>query len=154
MTYPTIMSGTPSGDASRTPATVVPRAQGGTGVTTTPSAPASFTPANPTATSSASLVMTGVAAIATALVAETIGARFGTGVAPANGAAVTGTRFGTLGDPTVEAAAVGQGLPFTFTAVLTLVAGTTYWFDVALATANASDAASVTNVGMSFAETS
>lgn len=178
MTYPNVLTGNQfQGDTGRIPPTVVPRTQGGTGVNTTPAASTAFHPANPAATSSTSLVMmglgstcqftpassgkvavtvTGFAQIATAAVPETVGARFGTGAAPANGAAVPGgaTRFGAVGDQAVQPAAVGQGVGFSFTDVLQLVAGTTYWFDLALLTSAGADAASVTNVSMSFVETS
>lgn len=130
-------------------------------------APASPSPASPAATSSATLqmmglavpftpastaprvlvIVTGVAATATAAASVTVGGRYGTGTAPANGAAVTGTRFGPSADAVLgPAAAAGAGVPFTVTDVLTLAPGTAYWLDLAVATGNASDAASVTAV--------
>jgi hypothetical protein len=133
----------------------------------------SATPANPTATSSTSLkmmglaaaftptnqapavlvIITGVAATATAVQAITVGGRYGTGTAPANAAAVTGTRFGAATDPVIGPAALaGNGIPFTLAAVLNLNPGTAYWFDLAVATGNASDAASVTSIGVTIAE--
>lgn len=146
---------------------------GGTGRTTSPAAAQSFAPANPAPTSSTTEVMMGLgstcsytpastgrvlvivglfATTATGLVSITAGGRFGTGTAPANGAAVTGTAFGPVADPAIRAPAIGQfgGMPFS--AVLSLTAGTTYWFDLAVSTANASDAASVANVTVSIAE--
>lgn len=140
----------------------------------TATAPASSTPSNPTATSATSLkmmglaaaftptnqspqvlvIITGVAATATGAAAVTVGGRYGTGTAPANAAAVTGTRFGAAADPVIgPGAAAAAGVPFTLAAVLgPLAAGTAYWFDLALATGNASDAASVTAVGVTIAE--
>jgi hypothetical protein len=156
-------------------ASALPRAQGGTGVTTTPAAPASFAPSNPASTTSTTLVMMGLGstcaftpassgkvlvnviayvATATAAVSATVGARYGTGTAPSNGAAVTGTAFGGAADPAVTGSGTGNRSCVAFTAVLSLSASTAYWFDLALLTANASDAASVINVQMSFLETS
>ncbi len=134
---------------------------------------AGFAPSNPAATSSTSLkmmglacaftpanpggivlvTMSGVASTATAAVAVTAGGRYGTGSAPANGAAVTGTRFGAASDLTLgPAAAAAAGIPFTLTALLQLISGTAYWFDLAVATGNASDAASVASIGVTIAE--
>lgn len=129
-------------------------------------------PANPAATASTSLVMmglagsftpagsglvlvnvTGVAATATAAVAATVGGRYGTSSAPANGDAVSGTRFGGVGDQTLgPAAAAAAGIGFALTALLQLVTGTAYWFDLAVATATGADHASVANVGMTIIE--
>lgn len=139
-------------------------------------APAQLTPANPAATASTSLVMMGLGSTlaytpassglvlitvggmffsSTAAVAVTLTGRYGTGGAPANGAAVTGTRWPGAADPTFGATtAAAAGNPFSFTAILTLVKGTAYWFDLALATANAADAASAANLFVSIAELS
>ena len=136
-------------------------------------APVTVKPAAPAATASLTLVMMGLGAtcaytpsvsgvvlvavtgylqVATAVASLQVGCRYGTGTAPVNGAAVTGTRFGALGDPQLRPAAVGVPTAFAFTEVLSLVAGTAYWFDLALLTGNAADAASVTNISMTFAE--
>lgn len=141
------------------------------GLTSSPAA--SSVPSNPTATSSATLkmmglaaaftptnaapqvlvIITGVAATATGAQTVTVGGRYGTGSAPANAAAVTGTRFGAAADPVIgPGAAAGAGIPFTLAAVLNLQPGVAYWFDLAVATGNTSDAASVTAVGVTTAE--
>ena len=106
---------------------------------------AAFTPSN--AAPQVLVIITGVAATATGAQTVTVGGRYGTGTAPANAAAVTGTRFGPAADAVVgPAAAAAAGVPFTVTDVLTLSPGVAYWFDLAVATGNASDAASVTSV--------
>jgi Periplasmic copper-binding protein (NosD) len=136
----------------------------------------SFAPANPTATASASLVMMGLGTTctftpkgsgsvmatacgfwntATASINGTLSARFGTGTAPANAAAVTGTRWGTgTADASINAARTQSGaVPFSFTQVITgLTAGTAYWFDLTTSTTNAADSATITNVEMTFVE--
>ena len=135
------------------------------GLATAPAAASA--PSNPTATSSTTLkmmglaeaftpsnqspqvlvIITGVAATATGAQTVTVGGRYGTGTAPANAAAVTGTRFGPASDAVAgPGAAAAAGIPFTITDVLTLSPGVAYWFDLAVATGNASDAASVTAV--------
>jgi hypothetical protein len=136
-------------------------------------APAGFTPSNPTATASTTLVMMGLGSTCaytpagsgivlvnvsgyvqtlTAVTTVTFGGRYGTGTAPANGAAVTGTRFGAAGDPSAGPPAVGRPAAIALTALLTLTPATAYWFDLALLTGNASDSAELTNVSMTFAE--
>ena len=55
---------------------------------------------------------------------------FGTGTAPANGAAATGTQ---IGQSTSFTSLSGQTVPVTLTGIITgLTPGTAYWFDVAL----------------------
>jgi hypothetical protein len=151
------------------------RSLGGTGVTTTPAVPAGFTPANPATTVSTTLVMMGLGTTvaftprssglvvvtfacsvltATAVAAVTVGPRFGTGAAPANGVAVTGTRFGVLGDISTQAPAITVPDSVSAQAVLSLTVNTAYWFDLALATATAADAATMTNVSFTLVETS
>lgn len=139
-------------------------------------APLQFTPGNPAATSSTTLVMMGLGSTLaytpassglvlitvggvfftnTAAVSVTLTGRYGTGAVPGNGAAVQGTRWPGAADPVLSATtAIGVGDPFAFTAILTLVKGTTYWFDLALATANAADAAVLSNLAASIAELS
>ena len=136
--------------------------------------PAGFQPANPASTVSTTLVMmglgttvtytpsgsgkvlvnvTGQGQTATSIAQITVGPRYGAGTAPANGVAVTGTRFGTGADIIVRggnAANVPSG--FSFTDVLILTPGTTYWFDMGLATGTAADAASVVNMSLTFVE--
>lgn len=123
----------------------------------------SSTPADPASTVSTTLVMmglgsswaitpassgkvlvnvTGGVTTATAVVNFFYTGRFGTGTAPLNGAAVSGTRFGAVEDAISAASAAGVYLPFAFTALVTLTPGTAYWFDLALSTTNAADAAS------------
>jgi len=130
-------------------------------------------PANPSATSSVSLVMMGLGAtlaftpastgivlvsmsgtaqIATGVQTITLGGRYGTGTAPVNGAAASGSRFGASADQSLKPAAVASGVAWALTDVLSLVAGTAYWFDIALATGNASDAASLQTIGCSLVE--
>jgi hypothetical protein len=155
--------------------TPLSRALGGTGVATTPAAPASFTPANPATTASTTLVMMGLGstvaytprssglvlvmfscsvATATAVAVITIGPRFGTGGAPANGVAVTGTRFGVVADITTQAPSTTAPDSVSAQAVLALTANTAYWVDLALATAVGADAATMTNVSIALVELS
>lgn len=136
-------------------------------------APTKFQPANPASTVSTSLVMMGMGAtctytptgsglvqvnlvtyvnIATTVNQITTGARFGTGTAPANGAAVTGTRFGSNADPVGSPSAITKYQAMVFLDVLTLTPGTPYWFDVALATNNGADAVSCISTSITFAE--
>ena len=139
-------------------------------------APAAFHPSSPTGTSSTTLVMMGLGAtctytpigtgkvlvnvaayatIATAPTGIVVGGRYGTGTAPNNGDAVTGTRFGPAGDPGMRSSAStgnANSVAAPFTDVLTLTPGTTYWFDLAVATTNAADAASVNSISMTFLE--
>jgi hypothetical protein len=133
----------------------------------------SFAPANPAAITSVTPVMLGLgttclftpissgktmvavsgfASTATAAVAVTLNGRFGTGSAPANAAAASGTVFGPVGNIALTGSAVNLPLAFSFNAVVTLTAASTYWFDLTCGTANGSDAASVVNVTMSFYE--
>jgi hypothetical protein len=102
------------------------------------------------------VVVEGLATTATAVADLAYSGRFGTPAsgAPANGAAVVGTIFGTRAGvtSTIRPALVSIGVPFTLTAVLSLVKGTSYWFDIALNTGNAADAASVTNMSISLVE--
>lgn len=137
-------------------------------------APVQLTPAGPGATASTTLVMMGLGSTLaytpastglvlitvggqfftnTAAVGVTLTGRYGTGTPPVNGAAVTGTRWPAAADPTFGAATTTTaGNPFSFTAMLALVKGTTYWFDLALATANAADAAVLGNLFATIAE--
>lgn len=153
------------------------RANGGTGVTTTPAAPAVFTPGNPGATLSTTLVMMGLGAtitytatssgkvlviisgfhqIATAVQTNTIGARFGTGTAPNNGDAVTGTRFGGVADASIRPPSVGGPCAWSFNAVLSLTPNTATWFDIALACPNGAgaDSTQINTIGASIVELS
>lgn len=154
------------------PGTILPVSQGGTGVAV---ARATLTnkPTDPNTTVSATLVMMGlgsgwaitptstgkilvtiVGQVTTAVgaAAITVGARYGTSTAPTNGAAVTGTVFGAKADWTMTASTAALKLGFAFTEILSLTAATAYWFDIALATANGSDAASATNLSITAVE--
>lgn len=114
----------------------------------TPPAIGQATPANPTGTNSLTGVMMGLGTTITPsksgtmliVVSGTIandtannGAqvqlRYGTGTAPANGAALTGTAIG--GAPRHTSNGTGVS-PFTVNAVASLVTGTTYWIGLAL----------------------
>jgi hypothetical protein len=119
-----------------------------------PAASAGFAPANPTGTANNTtgvmmglgstitytptgsgkvlVNLAGVAAISAGAAGSfTLGARFGTGTAPANGAAATGTAFGPASDMQVrcQAVAAGVGAPFSIPARLSLTPATAYWFD-------------------------
>lgn len=91
---------------------VIPRSQGGTGVSTTPAAPAVFSPANPTGTASASLVHMGLGATcfytpaSSGNVLVTV-----TGVISGTAAATGGIggRYGTLAAPVANATTVAAG---------------------------------------------
>lgn len=154
------------------PGTVLPVVQGGTGRTV---AAATLTnkPNDPSATTSATLVMqglgsgwaitpvssgkvlviiTGEATTATAASATTVGGRYGTSTAPTNNAAVTGTAFGAKADFTFTPVGTGLKTPFAFNEIISLTAGTAYWFDLALA--SAANAASVSNLAISALEVS
>lgn len=124
------------------------------------------TPVSPSATGSTSLVMMGLGGTftitpassgtvqatingqlttATGVATISYAPRFGTGGAPANGAAVTGTNFGAVGTFTTQAPATNANVPMSITGLVTLTPGTAYWFDLALATSSGADAASFTN---------
>jgi hypothetical protein len=137
-------------------------------------APAAFLPADPASTVSVNIPVmmgtgatcaytpagtglvqvnvTGFGATATAAVQFNIGPRFGTGTAPVNGAADTGTRFGCLADQLIKVPSIGGKTAWAFTAQIQLVTGTSYWFDVAVSTNTAADAASVSGIGMTIQE--
>jgi hypothetical protein len=124
-----------------------------------------FGPFNPLGTNSTTKVMMGMggtvtltpknsfvtriiwkatAKTATALTNTLVNAYYGTGAAPANGAAPTGTALQTQ-DDLLEAGAVNTGATVFFVSVIILT-GQAYWFDLALATGNTSDTASLSNV--------
>jgi hypothetical protein len=131
-------------------------------------------PSNPAATASTSLVMMGVGGTCkitpgsggkvqvaisglvftnTAVVNLTFGARFGTGTAPVNGAAVTGTRWGSgAADLVTRGVAIAVGTPFCLVDLLTLTPATAYWFDIALLTSVGADTAAVTNLSFTAEE--
>jgi hypothetical protein len=94
----------------------------------------------------------GLGATAGAAVQFNVGPRFGTGTAPVNGAADTGTRFGTTADQLIKVPSISGNTSFGFTAQVQLVTGTAYWFDLAISTNTAGDAASVSAVSMTITE--
>ena len=133
-------------------------------------APLVAKPANPTGNSTTSLLMCGCAVAFTPAGSgivqvvisaactnsavgsnNTVGARFGTGTAPINGAAVTGTRIGPSAADYVAGDATVFTDPFTITDILTLVAGTTYWFDLCQAS-SAATTVTIVNISMSIIE--
>jgi hypothetical protein len=136
-----------------------------------PALPASFQPSGPAATTSATLVMMGlgstcvytprgsgsVLVTVTGILTDsaagncTLGGRYGTGTAPANGAAVSGTRFGSGSIDFTVTPAAGGWVPFALTQLIALTPGTAYWFDLALAVPAAATA-SVKAVSMTIAE--
>lgn len=133
--------------------------------------PAAFSPSNPSSTTSTSGVMMGLGSTIsytpryTGTIKVTIAGvifngaaaayavptpKFGSGAAPPNGFAVTGNSFGgygSNGSPHVGSenttSAVGWYASDRRTG---LTPGTAYWFDVELATGNASDPANIENV--------
>lgn len=134
-----------------------------------------FTPADPAGTVSATNIMLGIGAtcaytptisgkvmvtvtgylqIATAAQTCTVGARFGTGGAPVNGAADTGTRWGSATDPSLRPPSVGGPTVVAFTAALTLTVGTAYWFDLVLAVPGGAgaDSAAIKAIGLTITE--
>ena len=146
----------------------------GSGVKAGGAASVNFKPANPANTVSTAQVMmglgstvtfkplsTGLVQVAitggmnslTAQVDKLLDARFGTGAPPANGAALTGSVLGGVASQRYAAGSDLTGVtPFAFTDLLQLVAGTAYWFDLALATLTAADAALVQNLSFTLVE--
>ena len=126
---------------------------------------AQFTPGNPAGTSSLSgvhmglgstitftpvksgkvmLMITGSIANNTASDGAKVQARFGTGAAPANGAAPTGTASGN--QPTLTVADAAGKIPFCVCVILSgLTLGTAYWFDLLL-TAITAGTATITDL--------
>jgi len=147
------------------------------GYNTALAAAANFKPPDPSSASSSALVMMGLGStvrftpnstgkieinftcevgVAGASTNVTVGPRYGTMPAPANGAAVTGTRFGLGADALIRPATSSTSSAvstFACTDVITgLAPGTAYWFDVAIDTSNPSNAAFIQNVSMSITE--
>jgi hypothetical protein len=136
-------------------------------------APVTYSPGAPAATASTTEVMmglgatcvytpagsgvvvvnvTGVARSVTGQAAVTVAGRFGTGGAPGNGVAVTGTVFGPTADPAIQGSGAGAYTTFAISGLLALVAGTPYWFDLALATSSALDSANLSSISTTFFE--
>lgn len=126
-------------------------------------------PSNQTGTASATAVMMGLAGTITPVVTgricitvsgdvfnpnigdgATVQLSYGTGAAPANGAALAGTQVGTA--VKYVAATVAAKVPFSVTAVVTgLTLSTAYWIDLAVA-ATTGGTASVNEVSISAFE--
>jgi hypothetical protein len=135
-------------------------------------APIGANPANPAGTISATEVMMGIgqlytpqssgnvlviisgtASIATGVTTITVGARHFPGASPpANGVAVTGNRLNVLSDPILTPPAVNADVPFVFQSILALTPGQTSWFDLCLASGNASDQATVKHLNFTIIE--
>lgn len=125
-TGPVIANGQPANPAGTVSATLVMMGVGGTCKIT------------PGSGGKVQVMITGQVAVATtANVVVTWGARFGTGTAPVNGAAVTGTRWGAAADYTTQTATAGVKVPFCLVDLLTLTPATAYWFDIAIGVASA-----------------
>jgi len=110
---------------------------------------AAFTP---TGTGKVLVVVTGFAGTATAVQTAYTAPAYGTGGAPANGAAATGTIFGTGAIQGIKAQANTAFASAAFVDVLTLVPGTAYWFDIQLGTGSVADQAQIQNVKFAFHE--
>lgn len=139
-----------------------------------PASPVSIVPANPTAFASTAVEMLGIGGtvkftptgnghvfvyitcigtLGTSTTNLQLGARFGTGAAPANQAANTGTSFGSgSSDITQRINVSTAGLDYSFQQVLTLTPATQYWFDLAMMTPSLSNVGTVTNIVATFIE--
>jgi hypothetical protein len=165
--YPVALAG---GAALSNPVTT---AQGGTGLTTARAAPVAATPADPVGNDTTSLEMMGLAVAVTptstgkvlavitgtmrgVTVAEPVYsvAMYGTGTAPINGAAQTGTKFGVGVDSYffTTSSSTSEGTPVAFQQILSLIPGTAYWFDMAIATSNIAGTATLAAVTVSLIE--
>ena len=144
------------------------------GYNTALAASANFKPSDPSSTTSGTLVMMGLGStvmftphstgkieinltceigVAGASTNVTVGPRYGTGAAPANGTSVTGARFGLGADALIRPAASSASSAFACTDVITGPAtGTAYWFDLAIGTSDTSNAAFIQNVSVSITE--
>lgn len=74
---------------------------------------------------------------------------------PPNGVTVIGTRYGASADSQLRPGATtgsSNGVPCSFTDILNLTAGTTYYFDEALAAGNTADAVAIQNISMTIEE--
>lgn len=95
-----------------------------------------------------SVMIMGWASTTTSGATVQIGLRYGTGAAPANGAAVTGTSAYTTQDVLLTTATTGSpAIPYTIFAEITgLVAGTAYWFDLPVSTSGGTAVIKVSGV--------
>ena len=97
------------------------------------------------------VVWQGSAAFSGVAAPGTILTSYGTGTAPAYGAAVTGTQVGLGMSTTIVAAVEATGLPFyTETFITGLTIGTSYWFDLDVLTSTGS--ITLTNVTLLIQE--
>lgn len=139
-----------------------------------PAASVFQTPADPVGTTNTALTQMGLAVMFTpaasglvlAIITATVRAtgtaepcfsagKFGTGTAPANGASgAAGTKFGVgvEADYFTTSTSTAEATPVTFQQILPLTAGTTYWFDTAIATANALGTAVMNNITVTLIE--
>jgi hypothetical protein len=84
---------------------------------------------------------------------EKLSFRFGTGTAPANGAALTGTQIGQTLPIANPGSGVANAISFDQGGIITgLTLGTPVWLDLALATTNAAGTASIADVSCSALE--
>jgi len=144
-----------------------------TGVLTSNAKTAQSTPANPTGTTNtAAQVMMGLGGVITpgasgrvlfmisgdGFNSNAVGngyivqLRYGTGTAPANGAAVTGTAVGGSVKAVTAVTSSVQDIPFALQSMVTgLSVGTTYWYDVGLE-AIGGGTANIENLSLTAAE--
>jgi hypothetical protein len=74
-------------------------------------------------------------------------------VTPANGTPVSGQRFGGTSYQTLgPGAAIAAGIGFAVTDIVTFTPGTNHWVDLAVATGNTNDAASVASLSVTLTE--
>lgn len=110
--------------------------------------------ATPSTSGKLLVIISGVAGTQTGAVVCTVSARYGTGTAPTNGAAVTGTASpqGTV-QCRAPAAATTPATPFTLMFVVSgLTIGTAYWFDLTYQTSNGADAAVLGSLSFAIIE--
>lgn len=111
-------------------------------------------PFTPVASGKVTVKVTGAAFSSTAVANIQVGGRFGTGGAPANGAADTGTVV-PQGNLNLRGNVSGSGGSAAFQvigALSGLTPGTAYWFDLAFNTSNAADAANLASLQVEISE--
>lgn len=111
----------------------------------------SFTPVY---TGNVRLFVAGMATIQTGSAIVTGNGKYGTGAAPANGVAVTGTTWGNTVQLIPSAANASLQVGWSMCDLVSgLTVNTAYWFDIALKTSNASDAAAIGDMSWILNET-
>lgn len=101
----------------------------------------------PIKTGKVTLTITGSISQPSASQGAKVNARYGTGVAPANGAALAGTPVGNQPKVTNNASTAGLIVPFALKVYITgLTLGTAYWFDLALAAITGPGVAVITDL--------